>query len=157
LIEQAIQALEAIQKEAAKEEAVQEVTPEILKHFKGRASYDRKTKVLTLTYDFQNAIQLDDFDAENAKPVVRRGTLFIPVAEQIKHKVRFDTLTLTTQLAIGNIAGRHIQTAGGYGVSTHTYNGFHVNLLNDSGGGATGRYTNPYGGERVGTNLFHPV
>jgi hypothetical protein len=88
-----------------------------------RAVYNQKTGELTLSYDFQNKRQLDDFDLGSAKPVLRNGGVLMPAGESMRHLVHFKTLRVNGQLAASNFAGEHLRTTEGFGLNFPNFYG----------------------------------
>lgn len=95
------------------------ITPAMLKaKLAGRASYDQKTGVLTLTYRFGNKDELKDFDLGSAKPVLSpSGALGILPDESVKHVVVFDTVAITTVLGVKQMKGTILTTTDGVHVA----------------------------------------
>jgi hypothetical protein len=70
---------------------------------KSRPSYDPKTGVLKLSYDFSDAKQLKDFEFDkDAKPTLQKGTLSIKGGDAIKHIVNFKTISVSSTVIIGS-------------------------------------------------------
>lgn len=93
-IRKAIRRLEVVRDGATSEEAAAavnfDVKPAVLKKkFKGRAAYDAKTGLLTLTYDFGKKDQLKDFDLGDAKPVMADQALVLEAGDKITHIAKF--------------------------------------------------------------------
>src|SRR5256885_661466 len=60
------------------------ITPAMLRaKLAGRASYDPKTGVLSLTYRFADKNELKDFDVGDGKPALAPGTIGIPPGESV--------------------------------------------------------------------------
>jgi len=68
------------------------------KRFHGTSSYDSKTGVVILVYDFNDKKQLLDFDASGSKPVLMKGTLSIGKDERLVHVAQFTTLKLKVEV-----------------------------------------------------------
>jgi hypothetical protein len=76
------------------------ITPALLKKkFQGKASYDAKTGVLTMVYDFSSEEQLKDFELDDSTPVVSKGTLKLQGGEVMRHRVKFKTVAINTKCA----------------------------------------------------------
>jgi len=88
------------------------LTPALLKKkFVGKAAFNPKTGELTLIYDFSAKEQLKDFEAGDSKPSLAKGVLTVGPGENVRHVVRFKTLTVTGQVQIGSLSGRHFKTS----------------------------------------------
>jgi hypothetical protein len=87
---------------------------------KNRPTYDAKTGVLKLVYDFSDAKQLKDFEyAADIKPTIKKGVLQIKGGSELKHIVNFKTVTVSGSFACGQV-GRPIATTEGHALQIHT-------------------------------------
>jgi hypothetical protein len=115
------------------------MTPALLKRkFAAEAAFDPKRNELTLKYDFSTKDQLKDFDLGDSKPSLTKRVLTLQPGESIRHVVRFRTLSMTGQIQIGNMSGRHFKTSeniwmGGVGDGD-------VYILNENGQNQTEQY-----------------
>ena len=100
----------------------------------GKTVFNPKTNELTVTYDFQNKNQLNDFEL-SGKPILSKGLLQIKPSDKITHKINFKSLKVTGVYTFNNLQGLHVQTSNGSGFK------FYVN------GGI--RNTELLGGEKV--------
>ena len=66
----------------------------------GKASYDQKTGVLTVVYNFSDRRQLKDFECGEAKPGMARNVLVLDAATSIRHVVQYDTLAVSAVLGV---------------------------------------------------------
>jgi ethanolamine utilization microcompartment shell protein EutS len=66
---------------------------------------------ITLIYDFSAKEQLKDFEVGDSKPSLAKGVLTVGPGENVRHVVRFKTLTVTGQVQIGSLSGRHFKTS----------------------------------------------
>ena len=99
-IAQAISALEKLLKTDKKADNEFKVTSELVKkRFNGKSSYNSKTEVLTLVYDFKAKKQLSDFNLLDSKPKLKTGLLTLEGGESILHLAKFKTLTLNTKVS----------------------------------------------------------
>lgn len=83
---------------------------------KAKPTYDPKTGVLKLAYDFSDAKQLKDFEfADDVKPTVQKGVLTVKGGDEIKHLVRFKTISVGVVIVLG---GEEVplKTSGDYWV-----------------------------------------
>jgi hypothetical protein len=83
---------------------------------KAKPTYDQKTGVLKLAYDFSDAKQLKDFEfADDVKPTVQKGVLTVKGGDEIKHLVRFKTISVGVVIVLG---GEEVplKTSGDYWV-----------------------------------------
>jgi hypothetical protein len=88
------------------------LTPSLLKKkFAGKAAFNPKTGELTLVYDFSAKEQLKDFEVGDSKPGLAKGVLTVGPGENVRQVVRFKTLTVTGQVQIGSLSGRHFKTS----------------------------------------------
>ena len=94
------------------------ITPALLRRkFGGNASYEPKSGELTLTYDFKSKDQLSDFTSDGPKLPFRRGLLHIEAGQRILHLVRFNSVRATGEVAFSNLAGDHLRTTEGFGMT----------------------------------------
>ncbi len=78
-----------------------DVKPAALKKlFKGRAAYDTKIGVLSLTYDFARKDQLKDFEFEDEPPRVAEQALWLTSGEKVQHLARFKSVTIKGLVSI---------------------------------------------------------
>jgi hypothetical protein len=76
------------------------ITPAILrKKFQGKASYNSKTGLLTLVYDFSSTDQLKDFELDDSKPQVAKRKVKLDGGEVMRHAVKWKTVTINAQCA----------------------------------------------------------
>jgi len=111
------------------------ITPEMLKaKLAGKATYDPKTGILTVSYKFADKKELEDFDCGEAKPKLVGGYLKIDPATAIKHVVEFDTVKLFTVVNVHAMRGPVLSTT--LGTSLHV-GGLHTDTmyLNNKGFG----------------------
>jgi hypothetical protein len=81
---------------------------------KNRATFDPKTGVLKFAYDFSDPKQMKDFEfSDDVKPTVQRGTLTIKGGDEIKHVVKFKTISVGCVVVIG-ARGKFLKTSEGY-------------------------------------------
>ena len=81
------------------------------KKLRGRATYNAATRVLTITYDFHNKIQLKDFEGEPR--YLPGGALGVEAAQTVKHIVKFKTVTVTGMIAYRNAKGSVLTSSEG--------------------------------------------
>jgi hypothetical protein len=83
---------------------------------KAKPTFDPKTGVLKLAYDFSDAKQLKDFTfADDVKPAVQKGMLTVKGGDEIQHVVKFKTISVGVVVVLG---GEEIplKTSGDYWV-----------------------------------------
>lgn len=83
---------------------------------KAKPTYDAKTGVLKLSYDFSDAKQLKDFTfADDVKPAIQKGVLTVKGGDEIQHVVKFKTLSVNVVVVLG---GEEVplKTSGDYWV-----------------------------------------
>jgi hypothetical protein len=100
--------------EAKKDETVNLPTNWELKFNTGKAkpTYDSKTGVLKLSYDFADARQLKDFKDTDAV-TVKRGVLTVKGGDEIQHVVKFKTISVSVVVVLGGVEVP-LQTSSGY-------------------------------------------
>lgn len=77
-------------------------------HFVGKVAVDKKTGEMTLTYDFRNAKQLDDFTVDEGKATAAKGMLLVEGASLIKHKVRWKSVKVASVIHVEALRGELI-------------------------------------------------
>lgn len=70
-----------------------------------KATFDPKSGVLTLMYDFAKPSQLKDFEVRDAPSFVSKGLLRVPAAETLTHIVEFTEGSIGGRFAYGNLEG----------------------------------------------------
>lgn len=81
---------------------------------RNRPIYDSKTGMLKLTYDFTDAKQLRDFEFDGeVTPTIQRRTLTIKGGDEIKHVVKFKTISVGCVVVIG-ARDKFLKTSEGY-------------------------------------------
>ena len=122
------------------------ITPAMLKaKLAGRATYDQKSGVLTLTYLFAAKEELKDFELGDTKPTLAKGGIAIPSGESVRHVVMFDTMTVTTVLGVKQLSGKVLTTTDG--TSFHSDNCQFISFyVPGGGGGGTSGSQDPRGG-----------
>lgn len=95
-----------------------QLTPDLLrKKLRGRATFDAKTRVLTVSYDFKHKRQLEDFEGSQ---VLGNGHLAVPTGQHASHVVKFKTVTVRGVCAMQSPkAGDLISTTGGFVAARH--------------------------------------
>jgi len=89
---------------------------------KARPTYDPKTGVLKLAYDFSDAKQLKDFEFDkDFKPLVQKGILSVKGGEQIRHVVKFNSISVSVSVAVGNDCDA-VETSTGFRLQFVTAN-----------------------------------
>ena len=68
--------------------------------FAGRAIYDKRTRQLTIAYDFRNKKDLEDFDVGTARAAIQQGVLRVWPADSITHKAVFESMTVQAKITI---------------------------------------------------------
>lgn len=102
----------------------------------GRASYDQKTGVLTITYRFADKNEFKDFDLGDAKPKpVTPAALVLQPKESAKHVVRFDTVEVSGVLGLREMRGNVLTTSEGAVTALGGQNpdGIYLNTKGSSG------------------------
>jgi len=95
----------------------------------GKTVFNPKTNEVTITYDFQNKNQLNDFEL-SGKPILSRGLIYISPSDKIIHKVNFKSLRVTGVYTFNNLQGLHVQTSNGSGFKFYVNGGIrNVELL----------------------------
>ncbi|HLW63926.1 MAG TPA: hypothetical protein VKS79_01320 [Gemmataceae bacterium] len=90
------------------------ITPEMLRaKLAGKATYDAKTGVLTVSYKFADKKELEDFDCEGVKPKLAAGGFKLEPGESVRHVVQFDTLALSVVVQVHVMKGRVLSTSNG--------------------------------------------
>jgi len=100
----------------------------------GRATYNEKTGVLSLTYPFTSKNELKDFEVSDPPPTIIApgGAVLLQPADTAKHIVRFDTMTLTGVLGARKPKGKLLSTSEGASVSfDQALSVLHFNTAND--------------------------
>ncbi|MEY4394398.1 MAG: hypothetical protein RL595_1647, partial [Planctomycetota bacterium] len=95
------------------------------KKFGGKATYDSRTKTLSLFYDFKSIYQLRDFENSD-KTKIKNGNLLIPGAEEIKHIGKFKTAKLTTSIYIEHVPPEResfLKSDTGLSIATRKFGG----------------------------------
>jgi hypothetical protein len=77
-------------------------------HFVGKVAVDKKTGEMTLTYDFRNAKQLEDFTVDEGKAIAAKGMLLVEGASVIKHKVRWKSVRVESFIHVEALRGELI-------------------------------------------------
>lgn len=122
---------------------------------KARPTYIPKTGELKLTYDFADAKQIKDFEFDKeAKPQVQKGVLTIKGGEEVKHIVKFKTLTVSVELSCGSM-GQTMETTGGYALKSWVYPGGGCGLKLEEGGKELTE--GDVGVKFIGQNFFVPI
>lgn len=95
-----------------------QLTPALLRQkLRGRATYDAKTHVLTVSYDFKHKRQLEDFEGG---PVLANSHLAIPTGQHALHVVKFKTVVIRGVCAMESPKeGDLIATTGGFVAGRH--------------------------------------
>ena len=121
---------------------------------KTRPSYDPKTGELKLAYDFSEAKQLRDFAYDkDSKVSASRGVLLVKGGDELKHAVKFRTVTLSCDVTIGQVGGI-FRSSEGYYLHAHQ-NGpqsFHIGCRGLKEVATHGANERP-----IGSNQFTPV
>lgn len=85
---------------------------------KAKPTYDPKTGVLKLAYDFSDAKQLKDFELpEGSQSEIKKGVLTVERKEQLSHVVKFKTINVSLDL-LATADGVHLTTEGGLTLTT---------------------------------------
>lgn len=95
-----------------------QLSPDLLrKKLRGRVTYDAKTRVLTISYDFKHKRQLDDFEG---RQVLSNSHLAVPTGQHASHVVKFKTVTVQGVCAMQSPkAGDLISTTSGFVAARH--------------------------------------
>jgi hypothetical protein len=121
---------------------------------RNQPTFDAKTGLLKLTYDFSDAKQLKDFEYDkDAKVSLQRGVLVIKGGDEAKHVVKFRSATVACDVLIGQV-GDIFRSTEGYFVHAHQ-NGpqsFHIGCRGSKEVAAHGANERP-----IGSNQFMPV
>jgi hypothetical protein len=91
-------------------------TAMIRKKLRGKAAYNAKTGELSLSYDFLNRAQLQDFECEKAHPVTAHGMVALGAGDSIVHVVQFKTLSLAGIVSLRQMKGEVAGTSGGVSI-----------------------------------------
>jgi len=92
----------------------QVVTPlQLRKLFSGKAIYDEQSGLLTLTYDLTKKEQLKDFDTAGANVELANGWMTIGPADQLKHNVQWQTVSVTCNISVSQLRGTAVKTSSG--------------------------------------------
>jgi hypothetical protein len=87
------------------------------KKLRGRVTYDARTHVLTLYYDFKNKRQLEDFEGH---PTLGNGCMAIPIGEHALHIAKFKTVVVSGVCAMQSPKeGDLISATGGFVAGRH--------------------------------------
>jgi len=78
-----------------------------------RSSYDAKSGVLRLEYDFKRPDQLKDFDVTNGVPEMKGGTIRIKPGDTLKHNARFSTGRISFLVRFDGTNGKVFLRGGG--------------------------------------------
>ncbi len=90
-----------------------------------------KGDVVTITYDWKGAAELDDFEIIGNPPAVENGELEIGPGSALKHKLTFlNNFSLSSQIALGNRMGDHLGSTQGLTIAGESYNAWFVSLFN---------------------------
>jgi hypothetical protein len=102
----------------------------------GRATYDQKTGVLTITYRFADKNEFKDFDFGDAKPKPSSpAALVLQPKESAKHVIRFDTIEVSGVISLREMRGNVLTTSDGAVVALGGQNpdGIYLNTRGSSG------------------------
>ena len=93
--------------------AVPKIAPALLKaKLAGKATYDDKTGVLTISYRFTDKKELKDFDLGDTTPtLLPAGFLMLQPGDSAKHLVQYDTLTMSATLGFKQTKGKVLSTS----------------------------------------------
>lgn len=96
------------------------VTPVALKKkFAGKPTFSPKTGELTLTYDFTNKSQLEDFKAEGLNVQVAKKMLMIEAGDTLQHVAHFRSFTASGVMTFKSMRGRSgLGSTSGWQLST---------------------------------------
>lgn len=117
-IQRAIRELETVMEDGNEKPVVDpvsfEVKPAVLKKkFQGKAVYEPKSGLLSITYDFAKKDQLKDFEFADAKPIITSRTLLIDGSERITHVARFKSFSIKGQIGVKAMRNGGIHSTNG--------------------------------------------
>jgi hypothetical protein len=82
---------------------------------KSKPSFDPKTGILKLSYDFSDPKQLKDFTfATDVKPTVQKGVLKVKGGDELRHVVNFKTVSVSVTIVSGDEHECPLRTSGNY-------------------------------------------
>ncbi len=125
---------------------------------KTRPTFDPKTGVLKLAYDFSDAKQFKDFEyADEVKPTVLKGVLTVKGGDSLQHRVKFVTLSVACEVMVG-APGEPVQTSEGYALFVGP-NGQRQTVVDVRSGGAAKTFIagGPLGVNAVGGAVTMPL
>lgn len=95
-----------------------------------KSTYDAKTGVLRLEYDFKRPDQLKDFDTSNGVPEMRGGAIFIKPGDTLTHKGQFSAGEISFLVKFDGDLGKVFLRVGGSEVLyRHGYQSFVFDLV----------------------------
>jgi hypothetical protein len=97
---------------------------------KAKPTYDSKSNILRLSYDFADATQLKDFTfADDVKLTVQKGVLTLKGGDRLAHVVRFKTLSVgVTVVFSGDVLEIPLRSSSGYWLYAGGGNDTHVDV-----------------------------
>jgi hypothetical protein len=119
-ISRAIRELEAVLAIPAKTEPAPPISfdvkpAQLKKKFSGRAIYEAKSGLLSITYDFTNRDQLKDFAFANANPIVANRVLLVGGADKLTHIAKFQSFSVKGIIVVKTMwSGGVSSTNGSY-------------------------------------------
>jgi len=100
-------------KTAPSKSAVPKITPASLKaKLAGKATYDEKAGILSLSYRFADKKELKDFELGDTTPtLLPGGFLMLQPGDSAKHVVQYDTMTMSAALGFKQTKGKVLSTS----------------------------------------------
>lgn len=107
------------------------LTPANLKRlFKAPARLNKDTGEISIAYAMDNAALIQDWTLNTAKPEFKKGALFVSPADRLTHKGQWlGKVTVQGKMLMGNRAGVHMCTDGGWEVLGHSYNAWLIGFM----------------------------
>jgi hypothetical protein len=92
-----------------------EITTDMLKakFAADKPTFDQKTGVLRLTYQFSNRKELKDFEFGDVEPKVVGNSVVLNAGQTLKHVAQFDFVTVTGVVGVNAMRGMVLTTTGG--------------------------------------------
>jgi hypothetical protein len=85
--------------------------------FGGKAALHPKDKVLTLMYPFAAPSEFKDFEPNGSSMRMRNGFLSLDPGDDVKHIVKWKSVTVTCDLEVAQLRGPAVSTEDGFAVA----------------------------------------
>jgi hypothetical protein len=124
------------------------LTPKNLhKLFKAPVQVDKKTGDVAIAYDFANTpAVIQDFEIGTTAPELRKGALWVPIAQALTHKAAFiGKVHIVGKIMQGNRMGDQFGMTNGLRLAGGSYNNWSINLTMPGSARASGTYSPDYG------------